>query len=101
MVLKSLFDMNELHDCKSNEQAIELFKKLREKIGDSFTRYRDTELLSSRQFATYRNALKYIKEQDYVNAIREVYDFLDNYGNNNHLLTNAEYAVLDCILNMI
>lgn len=90
--------MEDAYNCKNNEDAIRLFNILKDKIGNNFVIYQETELLSARQFATSCNAIRYIKDNDYINAIRETYDFLDNYGNNKHELTNAEYAVLMCII---
>lgn len=101
MLIKDLYNIEDAYQCKNNNRALELFNKLRDKIGNTHTVYRNTRLLSGRQFATSHNAISYIKNKDYTNAIREVYDFLDNYGDNEHELTDAEYAVLTCILDIV
>ena len=101
MVLKELYNMNDAYQCKSNEQALKLFKDLRNKIGTISKIYSNVDKLSDRQIITAENAIKYIKREEYCEAIREVYDFLENYRDNTHELTNPEFGVLHIILTMI
>lgn len=101
MILKELYNKNDAYQCESNEQALKLFKDLRNKIGTVSGMYSNVGKLSDRQIITTENAVKYIKREEYCEAIREVYDFLENYRDNTHELTNPEFGVLHVILTMV
>lgn len=104
MLVRELYNMQDAYKCESNEDAMELFRALRNKIGDD-TYYQvkynpniTLKFISGRQFAVSEMAVRFIKEGNLKEAIRETYDFLHNYGDDDHELTNPEYAVLNVIL---
>lgn len=101
MLLRDLYNMEDAYRCENNEDALKLFNKLRKDIGTLYNRYKIPGVISGRQHATCENAINCLMCKDYIQAITEVYDFLENYGNNNHELTNPEYMLLDMILNII
>lgn len=104
MLARELYNMQDAYKCKNNEDAMELFRALRNKMGDDIcyeAKYNPnitSRLISGRQFAVSEMAVRYIKEGNLKEAIRETYDFLHNYGDDDHELTNPEYAVLNIIL---
>ena len=105
MLARELYNMKDAYKCESNDYALRLFKELRRKIGNNYNRFvvhfdsgLPRRLISERQFAVSEMAVKYIASGNFKEAIRETYDFLHNYGDDDHELTNPEYAVLNIIL---
>lgn len=98
MKLKELYNMDDAYKCKTRNNAIELFRELRRKVGNNFRMYTESRILSGRQIVTSENAIRMLMKDEYIGAIQETYDFLDNYRDNNHELSNQEYAVLNLIL---
>lgn len=45
MILKELYNMDDAYQCKSNEQALELFKDLRNKAGKVQSVYKNSSKL--------------------------------------------------------
>ena len=101
MLLSELYNMEDAYKCKTNDDALKLFEKLQRTIGTVYMRYKLPGVVSGRQHATCENAIHCILCRDYIQAITEVYDFLENYGDNNHELTNPEYMMLDAILHLV
>ena len=84
----------------SDEAAISMFRKVRTLVGYDIRDYKDLRLLSPRQVVASNNAIRLLSADNYVDAFRELHDFMHNYNENRHYVSNAEYCVINLILTL-
>ena len=94
----TLLDHDTVISCSDQSEAKELLSELRKKIGSSPVGYVDVKKFSARQTVTSQNALNAAMNKDWVSTVREIFDFLDDYGSGSYILTNSEFGILNLIL---
>lgn len=100
MFVRDLLKYNDVVSCHDSDVALRCLRLLRMQIGASTVGYVDTRVLSECQTEAAEDAITMAVSHDYVGVLNNLYNFLDNDGDNEHELTNSEFGLLNLVLHV-
>lgn len=96
ILLSELYNKLKHYEYEGNSSVDSFYKDLRSYIKGGYLPIHG--YLSDRQSCVFENAVNMLLRGDYASALVETLDFMHNYQDNNHEITNEEYTCLNIIL---